>query len=107
MGLSKAMAERAANGTEFRWAPVFTSGYGPFIAKYYTELNAVIWISVFVATIAFYFLARRMNLTREREEAAKLAATSNAVPAPLRSVLSSESAPPAQAATDGQVITNP
>ena len=107
MGLSKAMAERAAGGTEFRWIPVLRSGSGSVIANYYMEYNALIWISVFVATIAFYFLARRMNLKREREEAAKLAASSNAVPAPLRSVLASESASPAQAATDGQVITKP
>lgn len=71
IGLSKAIAERFAKGTEFQWHPGIAPASDSFLMNYYVELNAVTWISIFAATITFYFLARHMNLKREREEAPK------------------------------------
>jgi hypothetical protein len=78
VGLLKVMAERATKGTEFQWNPVIVYSSDSFLADNYLELNAIIWCSLFLATIAFYFLARQLNLKREREEAAKLASVANA-----------------------------
>ncbi len=82
IGLNKAMAERFAKGTEFQWSPQIAPASESFLMNYYMERNAVTWISIFVATIAFYFLARQMNLKREREEAAKLATAAKVEPLP-------------------------
>lgn len=87
IGLTKAMVERSAKGTEFQWNPNMGSKTDSFIspdsffASYYMEFTAIVWWSIFLATIAFYFMARQMNLKREREEAAKLAIAANAPPA--------------------------
>lgn len=79
VGLHKAMAERFAKGIEFQWDFALVPG-SSLLADYLVELIAVTWISIFVATIAFYFLARQMNLKREREEAAKLATAGKVEP---------------------------
>ncbi|MFM9864360.1 MAG: hypothetical protein ACKVRO_12205 [Micropepsaceae bacterium] len=79
VGLHKAMAERFAKGIEFQWDLALVPS-SSLLAGYIVELTAVTWISIFVATIAFYFLARQMNLKREREEAAKLASAAKVEP---------------------------
>lgn len=77
MGLTKAMRERFAKGNEFQWNPNLAGDFG-VLGENYDALNAFVWWSLFLASIAFYFLARHMNLRLEREAAAKLASVANA-----------------------------